>query len=271
MYKRILLLCLLGTSLWAAAQPASIPAELKPFIQKGFTVLDFSRVDMNGDKRPDYVLILKKEGEDTIGVESADWESPRPLLIITRQSGNVLKVAAENDELVLCSNCGGALGDPYQGLQTKPGQFTVDFYGGSSWRWGDRYTFAYDAAKKDWFLQLNTATSFHAGEPESTTRIAAIRRSEIGDLSLKNYTPGYNADSSEWEVSAAKTNFYDSPEVGSKPRKGYLVRGDKVVSLRAFRNFIECSYSKDGIEFTDGYILKKDLRLLKAHPPAAVQ
>jgi hypothetical protein len=65
---------------------------------------------------------------------------------------------------------------------------------------------------------------------------------------------------SRWKVKTAKTYFYDSPLLGSKPRKGYLLSGNLVTGIRHFKNFILASFENDKGDITEGYLLKKDLQ-----------
>jgi hypothetical protein len=266
MKKSIALLSLLFC-VESFSQEISIPDELKPFIMPGYEVLDVVKGDLNNDKKQDYLLVLKTVGEDTFSFDNTDWDAHRPLLVITRQANGTLKTAAVNNELIFCKNCGGVMGDPYQGLMIKPGEFTADLYGGSSWRWAESFTFRYDAVKKNWFLQTHKSTSFQSGDPEKTMSESVIRRSEIGDISIDKFTPHYNADSSTWKVKAVKTYFYYSPVIGSRPGKAYLVKGNVVVSFKQFRNFVECSFTNSKGTVTTGYILKKDLQLTEARKP----
>lgn len=245
------------------AQEKKLPKELSPFVTPGNEMLDFIKADLNGDSRMDYVLILKSAGEDTLTFDNENWDAGRPLLLITRQADNKLKLALTNEDVVLCRHCGGAMGDPYMGITAKAGEFTLDFYGGSSWKWGNTLTFRYDKLKKGWYLQKDVQTSSHptkTGYEETTT---TIDRYEIGDISLENYVPLYNSDSSNRKVIVAKTFFYDSPNLRSAPRKGYLLKGDIVRSFRQFRNFIECIYDNGKGAITNGFILRKDLELVK--------
>ena len=266
MKKSIALLSLLFC-VESFSQEISIPDELKPFIMPGYEVLDVVKGDLNNDKKQDYLLVLKTAGEDTFSFDNTDWDAHRPLLLITRQANGTLKTVAVNNELIFCKNCGGVMGDPYQGLVIKPGEFTADHYGGSSWRWAETFTFRYDAVKKNWFLQTHKSTSFQSGDPEKTMSESLISRSEIGDISIDKFTPHYNADSSTWKVKAVKTYFYNSPVIGSRPGKAYLVKGNVVVSFKQFRNFVECSFTNAKGTVTTGYILKKDLQLTEARKP----
>lgn len=239
-----------------------MPAELAPFVTAGMEMLDFAKADLNGDGRSDYILILKKEGEDTMTFDNSNWDAQRPLLLITRQANQKLKLAVTNNELVLCRHCGGAMGDPFMELVAKPGSFTLEFYGGSSWKWGQTITFRYDRLKQNWFIHRDVVTSSHPEEDRYVETMAVIERSEIGDISLQQFTPGYNSDTSSRRVKAARTYFYESPQTSTKPRKGYVVKGDIVKSYKQFRNFVECSFTGSGGSITTGYLLKKDLELI---------
>lgn len=203
--------------------------------------------------------------------DNVDWEAPRPLLLLIAQADGSLKAAASNTSLVLCKQCGGMMGDPYQSTTIKPFQFVIDFYGGSSWRWSTSYTFRYDKVKKDWFLYSDASTSFQSGDPDNTTEHSIVMRKETGDISLQNFTPYYNADSSIWKVNAAKAFFYRSPQLGSGPKKLYLVKGDIVNSYKKLNNFIQCSFTNAKGVTTSGYILKRDLLLIEANKPKAIQ
>ncbi len=271
MKKNILSIAfILIPGLTSLAQKTDIPAELKPFIMPGYEVLDYAKEDMNNDKLPDYILILKSKEEETMTFDNANWDAGRPLLILTRKTNGSLQAAAINHNLVLCKNCGGVMGDPYQNLNVKPGEFTVDFYGGSSWRWTESYTFRFDKIKKNWFLELHNSSYFQSGDPEATMEETFIRRNETGNIKLDEFSPYYNTDNREWKVKAVKTYFYTSPELRSKPKKAFLVKGDKLTSARNFTNFIFCTYTNRKGEITSGYILKKDLQLLQTKKPKAL-
>lgn len=244
------------------AQDKQLPKELTPFVPAGKEMLDFSKADLNGDGRADYILILKMAGEDTLSFDNTNWDAQRTLLLLTRQSNNKLKQAASNNELVLCRHCGGAMGDPYMGLSSKPGEFTLEFYGGSSWKWGQTITFHYDKVKKNWYIFRDIANSSHPEEDRYVETQAIMERAEIGDITLQQYTINYNQDTSSYRVKAAKTFFYESPQLKSKPRKGYLLKGDIIKSYKRFSHFIECSFTGSNGSITTGYILKKDLELV---------
>lgn len=118
-----------------------IPGELRPFVLPGTRALCAAGADLNADGLRDYVLVLEKVNErDTASIWS---DAPRPLLVVVRRPGGTLHVAARNDRVVYCAACGGAFGDPFEGVEVGAGTFTVYHYSGSSSRWRADYTFGY--------------------------------------------------------------------------------------------------------------------------------
>ncbi len=254
----------------AVAQEKLLPGELNPFVRNGYEVLDWATEDLNGDKRKDYVLILRKQGEDTAGVESDIWEIHRPFLLITREKENKLKLVVENNSIIMCRYCGGVLGDPYNGITLKTGEIQLNFFGGSGFRWSVTLFFRFDPLKNNWLLQEENHWSYDAAQPELNERNERITRMETGGILLKDYTPDHHADTSHWLVQN-KTFFYTSPELNSKPRKTYLVKGDRVQSWKSYKNFIACNFSNKNGADSFGYILKKDLQRLPAQKPKTIQ
>jgi hypothetical protein len=128
-----------------------LPLELGQFIPDGYVALGHAYGDLNKDKKDDVILILKNMDEEKTSDVNANVEA-RPLLIILRQKDGSLKQVARNDSVVLCYNCGGAFGDPYAGISIKNGYFSIEHYGGSSWKWERVITFKYDKKANNWFL-----------------------------------------------------------------------------------------------------------------------
>ena len=95
----LLIILFVGYLTGLQAQNPDLPVELKPFIQKGYEAMDFAKQDLNGDKLPDYILILKLQGEDTMTFDNPDWEAGRPFLLILRQSNGSLKQTVSNNDL----------------------------------------------------------------------------------------------------------------------------------------------------------------------------
>jgi len=143
----------------------NLPSELLPFLPTNYSVLDTVSGDLNLDGINDYILVLKKNGEDTLS-NVIDNPEKRPLLILLRDKNNKLKLVRRNDNTVYCIDCGGMMGDPFMGITIKNGYFSVEHYGGSAWRWTRIITYKYSKQDNEWFLHKDGSESFHAAEPE---------------------------------------------------------------------------------------------------------
>ena len=155
------------------------------FILPGYSLLDTTTGDLNGDLYPDKLLVLKKQGEDTTS-DVVDHPEKRPLLVLTGQADGTYRLAARNDNVVLCVDCGGVMGDPYVELVIKNSYFSVELAGGSSWRWTRTVTFKYAPGEQDWFLFKDGRQSFHASEPEKI-ETKLLTKKDFGQVSFKQF------------------------------------------------------------------------------------
>jgi len=152
-----LLALLLATGSYAAE---TLPAELRPFVQKGYSVLSLDEVDLNRDGRKETVLVI--EADDT-----TNDEGPRSLLLFSRTPAGKLTLASRNDKAILCRRCGGIFGDPYEGMDFQAGGFTLLHYGGSNWRWRLDIRFAWSRRDQTWQLVEVDTESFHTSDPDN--------------------------------------------------------------------------------------------------------
>jgi len=257
--KGIFLLILANAAFQGFSQSKTLPAEARPFVLKGYEMMDYITGDLNGDKRADAILILKVVGEDTLIEDTL----VRPFLILLRLANGKLRQEKRSDNMILCRHCGGVFGDPYEDTRIYNNGFTINFYGGSSWRWTYQYTFTYNATKKNWLLSKEEQGSFQSGDPEMTMKEVNIGAAELDGINFDNFNASPPYEDSRWKVTAAKTFFFDSPGIGNKPRKGYLMKGDVVIGIRELKNFVEVSFQNSKEQFTTGYVLKKDLVKIK--------
>ncbi len=138
---------------------------LNEFIPEGYVLLDTATGDLNRDPYGDMVMIVKKSNEKETS-DVVDHPEKRPLLLYLSQQDGTYKLAARNDNVVLCIDCGGMMGDPYTGIAISKGYFSIEHYGGSAWRWTRIVTFKYSTADLDWLLHKDGGESFQAVEPE---------------------------------------------------------------------------------------------------------
>lgn len=145
----------------AGAVPDSVL--LQPYVPAGYRILDIATGDLNRDIYPDKLVAL-----DSVETDSASHGSfaLRPLLLLTGSAQGRYTIAARNDHTVLCSGCGGMMGDPYQQMVIKNGYFSVEHYGGTGWRWTHIVTFKYRAVDQHWYLHREGGDSFHTSRPE---------------------------------------------------------------------------------------------------------
>lgn len=139
--------------------------DLTSFIPEGYSILDTAMGDLNFDELTDCILVLRRDGEDTLS-DVIEHPEKRPLLILLRNDRLELELTRRNDNTVYCVDCGGMMGDPYMGITIKDGYFSVEHYGGSAWRWTRIITYRYSKEEKDWFLHKDGSESFHAAEPD---------------------------------------------------------------------------------------------------------
>lgn len=190
MMKSLLSVLLLIPAVIACGQKESSgdkdsPEALLEFIPQGYMLKDTVRGDLNLDGLKDLILVLNKTGEE----ETSDiTENPekRPMLILLGQKNNTYRQAEKSENIVYCYDCGGMLGDPYQGIRVKDGQFTIEHFGGSSWRWARTITFKYVPSKDDWYLTEDALVNSHASDPESIK--TTIRTAQdFGEIRFKNF------------------------------------------------------------------------------------
>ena len=168
MKKIIILLlafCLLTITANAQSGEIKVPAEVKPFIENGTKAIALESADLNGDGMKDFILVLERK----VSEEEDYPNNQRPLLILVRDKNNKLTETKRNEQIVLCSQCGGIFGDPFDGLEVGKKTFTVNHYGGSAWRWSNSYKFNYSRIDKTWQLVRVETKSYHNVRPMEET------------------------------------------------------------------------------------------------------
>ena len=164
------------------ASTVNVPSELQRFVEKNTTAIAVERGDLNRDGRSDYILVLERPDE-------GDVEGPRSLLILVRNADGSLKLAKRSDKAVYCRECGGMLGDPFQGITIKKDRFVIHHYGGSSWRWTNDFTFAWSRRDQTWQLVRVESRDFHAGDPETEKLIVEKPPRDFGKIDLADFDP----------------------------------------------------------------------------------
>ena len=261
--KRLFFLLVISTSLNGIAQKAILVKQLQSFVPKGFAIKDTAFGDLNNDKKIDVVLVLYTTQENNPAFEDTAMNIGRPLMVLLQQPDGTLKLAKRNDNIIMCKQCGGMMGDPFESIIIKNNAFIVSFYGGSSWRWGDVYGFSWDAAAHTWQLTKESHTSFQSGDPEATTKSTTIPASEINNFNIDNFNINQLSEQQEvtGKITVPKCYFYNAPNPNTK-RKAYVTKGDVVTIVREYKTFYEAYFNNAKEQTTAGYLLKKEIQRL---------
>lgn len=148
---------------------ANVPSEIKAFVPDGYEAISATTGDLNLDSFADVILVVKKPNEKETS-DVVDNPTKRPLLVLLGEGKNKYKLAGRNDNVVLCVDCGGIFGDPFNGISIKNGFFSVEHYGGSAWRWTKIITFKYSPTDKNWLLSRVGSDSYHASNPNKVEK-----------------------------------------------------------------------------------------------------
>jgi hypothetical protein len=189
MRKFLLLLLLCAAARGAAAQveELQVPAEVRPFVEAGTKAIAVEAADLNGDGRGDFVLVLERENP---AKDKDDFPvNQRPLLILVRGADGKLSAAKRNERVVMCSQCGGVFGDPFEGVEAGRNTFTVNFYGGSNWRWKYSYKFNYSRLDKTWQLVRAEEISYHTSDPDEMKTRVFTPPKDYGKIDLADFDP----------------------------------------------------------------------------------
>jgi hypothetical protein len=146
----------------------TLPAVIRKALPAGYQVLTAERGDLNRDALPDWAVVVNRPDEQKTS-DVVDHPTKRPLLLFVGGANGTYTLAARADNAVYCVDCGGMMGDPFQGITIKNGYFTVEHYGGSAQRWTRFITFRYDAATRTWLLHRDGGERFHALDPRHGT------------------------------------------------------------------------------------------------------
>jgi len=185
-----ILICLCVAPTLTAAQEGGelkVPAEVAPFVEAGTKAIAVEQGDLNGDGRVDVVLVLERENP---AKDENDFPvNQRPLLLLLRGADGKLTAAKRNERVIMCSQCGGVFGDPFEGVTVGRNTFTTDFYGGSAWRWKYSYTFNYSRIDKTWQLVRVESLSYHTSDPDKMETKVYTPPKNFGKIDIADFDP----------------------------------------------------------------------------------
>ena len=165
--------------------PSSLPVAVRGFVEARTCAIALERADLDRDGRADFLLVLERLDP----APNPDDGRLRSMRVLVAGEGGRLREAARSDRVVACTRCGGIMGDPFAGIHAAAGTFTVKHYGGSAWRWGADFTFGYSRRDRSWQLVRVNTVSFHASDPESTTKRVYMPPRHFGKIDLREFDP----------------------------------------------------------------------------------
>ena len=152
-----------------------------------YSLFDWVEGDINKDNIPDFIVVLqaKKPDEDNSFV--------RKTVLVETIAFPQLKIAATNDNVVQCSNCGGGgVGDPYQLIVIKNNYFSIEEFYGACCKDRVITTFKYSPKTHNWVLHKKGTISYccnqkpQDGEILTTTTIKTQK--DFGIILFKDFS-----------------------------------------------------------------------------------
>ncbi len=134
--------------------------------------------DLNNDQLEDMALILEFDRPITEKRAYGDGETelikevqkPRILAIYFKDAkSGKYNFALQNNNFILRSEEGGALGEPFKAIAIKANQLNLTFEGGSDWRWKLNSDFKFQ--NKDWVLVQAMHTYYNATSGDMTSKV----------------------------------------------------------------------------------------------------
>ena len=131
-------------------------------------ILDSVQVDFDADGDLDLFLALYLPQTEA-AFENRELEEPpyRRLLILEHTHNHLYRLQGVNYTLLMCCNCGGPWGDPYDGISFDDGRFTVAHFGGSTYRWVEIHSFERLPGTLAWYLVESIYGDVPVFEPEA--------------------------------------------------------------------------------------------------------
>lgn len=146
---------------------------IKSLLPAQWKVIDSIKGDLNNDKVEDLALVLEfyaavKEGRaygDNNTELFKELQKPRMLAVYFKQGKNY-KLALQNNNFILRSEEGGAMGDPLRPMSISDNTLMLNYEGGAGWKWILNYAFKHIGGT--WQLIKAGNCSFHSGSQEMT-------------------------------------------------------------------------------------------------------
>ncbi len=159
-------------------------AKLSEIIPDGYSIKDSVSGNLNNDQYNDLIMVLKRTDEDSLAL--INESTVKREMIILYGMANGYSVIARNMNAVYCVNCGGVMGDPYEGISIENQTITISHYGGSVERWGLVSTFSKNPVGT-WILSKLENETFNAVDPNVKTETIITTPKDFGSITFEQY------------------------------------------------------------------------------------
>ncbi len=158
--------------------------ELMTFVPTGMKTLAEVEGDFDQDGDQDWLLVVKKNGEEVISDASSGAKEPRLLLLIKRNDKGLLELAYTNANAVPCVDCGGGPKDPFVYITFVNDALVMKTQGGDLFQWERLTTFNFDDV--DFKMVKDEYKSFRKGkEDQATTDVETPE--QFGTITLEQF------------------------------------------------------------------------------------
>lgn len=118
---------------------SSYSQTIQSFVPKGWKIFEQATGDLNKDSIDDVAVIIEKTSERV-----TDDENMRTLLILFKDKKNQYALECTADRgVILAADEGGAMGDPFSGMEIKKNVLKIDHFGGASEKWSTTHRYRY--------------------------------------------------------------------------------------------------------------------------------
>ena len=192
----------------------NFPGEAEPFVEAGTKPIAYAKADLNGDRMLDYIVVLEeiKLSKEKLFAEM----QARSTLIIVRDAGGRLKLAARNRKAVYCSTCGGGMGEPFDDIVIENGGFSIINHGGTSSRWIETSDFKYSRRDKNWLLVRVEKLNYESPDPNKSRKKIYKSPKDFGKIDFAGFDP---------------INFEGQGEGGKRQKKAQIRMREAVIYL----------------------------------------
>jgi hypothetical protein len=163
-----------------------LPEKCKEIIAGIGTPMHVCVADVNGDSTADYVVAVQLDRDPE---NDAVDDNDRELVVITKKGGTYA-IAAESQKTMLCSRCGGVMGDPFEAIDAGRKWFSVYHSGGSRNRWSSMFKFGYSRRDKNWqLIEVQNSSLDTYDESDSGTTTIHKPPKDYGLITFEEFNP----------------------------------------------------------------------------------